>query len=103
MTKTYTVSYLPLFEQELQDTSDYISHKLRNPQAAARLVDAVEGAIMDRLPFAESFEPYRSAKERRYPYYRIDVGNYAIYYVVIDTVMEVRRLLYKGRNRAALL
>ena len=45
---------------------------------------------------AESFEPYRSLRERRYPYYRIYVKNFVVYYVVIDDegedkIMEVRR------------
>ena len=45
------------------------------------------------LPVAESFEPYHSIRERKYPYYRIYVDNYVIYYVVIsdnpdDLIME---------------
>ena len=39
---------------------------------------------MERLPLAESFEPYHSVREGRYSYYRIYVDNYIIYYVVID-------------------
>ena len=47
----------------------------------------------------ESFEPYRSARERKYSYYRIYVKNYVIYYVVIDDegpekIMEVRTVSY---------
>ena len=52
-----------------------------------------------RLPVAESFEIYHSIRERKYPYYRIYVKNYVIWYVVIDDegedkIMEVRRFLY---------
>jgi hypothetical protein len=59
---------------------------------------------LERLPIAESFEPYRSIRERRYAYYRIYVGNYTIYYVIIDDnpedlIMEVRRFLYNGQNQ----
>ena len=55
-------------------------------------------------PFAESFEPYHSKKERLYPYYRIYVKNYTIYYVVIpagtnEKIMEVRRILHNLQNR----
>lgn len=53
---------------------------------------------MKRSSYAESFEPYPSAKERQYPYYRIYVGSYVVYYVVLDDVMEVRRILYNKRN-----
>ena len=59
---------------------------------------------MERLPVAESSEPYHSVRERRYTYYRIYVDNYTIYYVVgdddpNDPIMEVRRFLYNGQNR----
>ena len=33
-------------------------------------------------------------KEREHPYYRIPVGNYVVLYVVIGTVMEIRRFVY---------
>lgn len=86
----------------------YIAKKLQNPQAANKLIDSVEQAIQERLLSAESFEKYHSMKERRYPYYRIYVDNYVIYYVVIDDegddkIMEVRRFLYKGQNRTNMI
>jgi len=72
------------------------------------LIDAVEKAILERQPVAEAFEPYDSLKERRYPYYRIYVKKFVIYYVVIDDegedkIMEVRRFLYQGQDRERLL
>ena len=62
------------------------------------VVDAVQEAIRERTTCAEAFEPYHSAKERQYPYYRIYVKNYVIFYVVIGDIMEVRRILYNRRN-----
>ena len=102
--KKYRLSYLPLFYEDLDEKVTYIAEKLKNPKAATDLLDKVESAIMERLPVAESFEPYHSVRERRYSYYRIYVDNYIIYYVVIDDdpndlVMEVRRFLYNGQNR----
>lgn len=102
--KKYRLSYLPLFYDDLDEKVTYIAEKLKNPKAANDLLDKVESAIMERLPVAESFEPYHSVRERRYPYYRIYVDNYIIYYVVIDDdpndlIMEVRRFLYNGQNR----
>ena len=84
----------------------YIAETLKNPQAANDLLDLVESVILERLPNAESFEPYRSLKERRYPYYRIYVKNFVIYYVVIGDegprkIMEVRRFLYSREYRDA--
>ena len=104
----YKLRYLPLFYNDLSEKITYISEILQNPQAANDLLDLVEQAIFDRLPVAESFEPYRSMKERRYKYYRIYVKNFVVYYVVIDDegpekIMEVRRFLYNKQNTKKLL
>ena len=96
--KVYRLRYLPLFEEDLVSTADYIANKLQNPAAAAHLVDAVEAAIRDRLHNPLAFEPYRFSGDRNVTYYRIYVKNYVVYYVVIDDVMEVRRLLYGPRD-----
>jgi hypothetical protein len=58
----------------------------------------VQTAIRERMACAEAFEPYHSNRERQYPYYRIYVKNYIIFYVVIGDVMEVRRIVYSRRN-----
>ena len=96
--KRHKLRFLPLFEEDLIQIIDYITDQLQNPQAADALVDAVQRAIQERTTRAEAFEPYHSAKERQYPYYRIYVRNYTIYYVVIGDVMEVRRILYSKRD-----
>ena len=71
---------------------------MKNEDAALRLIDDVESAILERLDNPVAFEPYRSAKKRDHPYYRIYVRNYVVYYVVIGDVMEVRRLIYGARD-----
>ena len=108
LSKKCRLSYLPLFYEDLDEKITYIIEKLKNPKAASDLLDKVETAIIERLPVAESFEPYHSVRERRYVYYRIYVDNYTIYYVVIDDdpndpVMEVRRFLYNGQSRDELV
>lgn len=96
--KHYKLRFLPLFEEDLNEIVDYITFRLKNPIAAESFVNAVESAIMKRLPFAEAFEPYPSKRDRQHPYYRISVKNYMIFYVVIDDMMEVRRIIYSRRN-----
>lgn len=99
----YRLRYLPLFYDDLNQKIMYISDVLHNKTAAIRLLDAVENAIKERQFMAEAFEPYESLRERRYPYYRIYVGNFVVFYVVIDEgeagkVMEVRRFLYNKQD-----
>lgn len=96
--KSYRLRYLPIFEQDLISAVNYIANVLKNETAAMRLIDDVEAAVKERLNNPLAFEPYRSAKKRDYPYYRIYVRNYVVYYVVIDDVMEVRRLMYGARD-----
>lgn len=99
----YKLRYLPLFYEDLEDKVVYIAEQLQNEQAASEMIDAVEQAILKRLPAAEAFEQYDSCRERETPYYRIYVKNYVIYYVVLNEgdykVMEVRRILYSKQNQ----
>jgi len=100
---SYKLRYLPLFYEDLEKRISYIATELQNHQAARELIDEVEKAILKRQVNAESFETYRSLRERRYPYYRIYVKSYVIFYVVIDDgstdkIMEIQRFLYQGQN-----
>lgn len=100
----YQLRYLPLFFDDVNSVTSYIKNDLCNPQAANNLIDAIETAILERLPICESFEPYHSKRERKYTYYRIFVKNYIVYYVVIDDeasnkIMEVRRLLFNRQDK----
>lgn len=104
----YKLRYLPIFYEDFEKSVVYIAENLQNIQAANGLLDEVERAILERLPIAESFETYDSPRERRYPYYRIYVKNYVIYYVVINDefegkIMEVRRFLHKRQDRATMI
>lgn len=96
--KKYRIRYLPLFEQDLVQTVSYITNVLKNPDAAEKLANDVEAAILERLHNPLAFEPYPSVKKRKYPYYRIYVRNYVVYYVVMGDIMEVRRFLYGTRD-----
>lgn len=96
--RKYKLRYLPVFEQDLVQTVSYITNVLKNPDAAEKLADDLEAAILERLDNPLAFKPYPSVKKRKFPYYRIYVRNYVIYYVVIGEVMEVRRFLYRARD-----
>lgn len=96
--QTFKLTFLPLFEEDLLEVTAYITNTLQNPNSAHRLVDDIELAIVKRLEMPLSFAPYQSSKIRNYPYYKINVRNFSIFYVVIDDTMEVRRLQYSKRN-----
>lgn len=101
--RRFKLRYLPLFRSDLAQIAGYIALQLHNPTAADALVNAVEAAILERASCADAFAPYPSKRQRSRPYYRIYVKNYTIYYIVIDDVMEVHRILYNKRNADNLL
>ncbi|MBR2176532.1 MAG: type II toxin-antitoxin system RelE/ParE family toxin [Clostridia bacterium] len=103
MNKKYKLQYLPLFKEDLEQTVLYISDVLQNPQSAEKLLDDVEDAIKKRLQFPLAFEPYHSARQRKHKYYKIQVRNFYVFYVVIDDVMEVRRFIYSKRDIDSIL
>lgn len=89
----YTLRYLPIAKQDLADVINFIYNTYQNPIAAENTLSKIENAILERLEDGpESFAVWSSKKEREYPYRRINVGNYTVWYVVIDNVMEVRRI-----------
>jgi len=103
MDKKYTLRYLPLFEQDLMAVRDYITLDLQNPTAATKLIEDTEAAIMKRLENPLGFEQYHSKKDRKHLYYRIYIRNFAVFYVVIENVMEIRRFVYSRRNLSEII
>ena len=95
----YTLRYLPIAKEDLANAINYILNEFQNPIAAENTLDRIEKAILQRLEDGpESFAIWPSTKEREYPYRRINVGNYTVWYVVIDNVMEIRRIQPARRN-----
>ena len=107
MKDNYELRFIRLFYDDLREITAYIRDQLNNPTAAYRLNEQVEKAIKKRLSNPEAYEKFYSQRERALPYYRIYVKNYFIYYVVkqdeTEKIMEVRRILYAGRNRNKLI
>ena len=98
MDKRFTLRILPLFEQDMMAVRNYIALNLQNPAAALRLVEDTEKTILKRLNNPLGFEQYKSVRDRKHPYYRINIRNFTVFYVVIGDVMEVRRFVYSRRN-----
>ena len=95
----YKLRYLPIAKQDLADVINFIYNTYQNSIAAENTLSKIENAILERLEDGpESFAVWPSKKEREYPYRRINVGNYTVWYVVIDNVMEVRRIQPSRRN-----
>ena len=94
----FELHYSPLFYEDLAKITNYLLFELKNVLAAKTLINNAEIAIKKRLSNPLSAVPYQSVASRPYPYRRIPVGNYLIFYVVVDNVMIIRRMLYGCRD-----
>lgn len=103
MPKPYKLQYLPLFWDDLEQAVFSIRDVLGNPLAAEHLLDQTEQAILDHLQAPTMASVYKTTRERPLPYYWIAVGNYLVFYVVFDDVMEVRRFVYGARDLTKVL
>lgn len=99
----YRLRYLPLFWDDLDRAATYIARELKNPRAAADLVDRVEAGILERLEAPTIAPVYKTTRERPLPYYWFEAGSYMVFYVVDGDVMEVRRLVYGARDLTRML
>ncbi len=96
--KRFKLQYLPLFWDDLNSAVTYISDVLHAAEAAERLVDQVENGILEHLHNPTMAATYQTTRGRPLPYYWFEVGNYMVFYVIFDDVMEVRRFVYGSRD-----
>ena len=85
------------YYDDINGIIDYIADEKKNPKAALSLLDKFEDAIRKRTPIADSFQSFNSSRDRELPYYKINVANYYIFYVIINEkdkdIVEYRRIL----------
>ncbi|ACV21443.1 Plasmid stabilisation system protein [Slackia heliotrinireducens] len=103
MAKQYRLQYLPLFWSDLEQALFYIRDVLKNPAAAQRLLDRTEEAILEHAKAPTMAQLYKTTRPHPQPYYWFAVGNYMVFYVVFDDVMEVRRFVYGARDLTKIL
>lgn len=103
MAKQYRLQYLPLFWDDLEQAVFYVRDVLKNPATAKRLLDRTEAAILEHAKAPTTAQVYRTTRTRPQPYYWFTVGNYMVFYVVFEDVMEVRRFIYGARDLTKML
>lgn len=95
----YTLDIRPTFIEELDRAVAYIEQQLRNPIAADKLIADVYAAIDNMLDHPLVTAPRYRPPDVQQPYYAIQVGNYTVYYIVHDHIMEVRWFRYSRSIR----
>ena len=96
--KKYEIRYLPTFISQFNNILYYITYELKNKIAADNFYNEVVKQIEIRSNAPESYEVFKTIKDEKIKYYKINVKKYTIFYVVKDNVMEIRRIYYSQRN-----
>lgn len=96
--KKYEIRYLPTFISQFNNILYYITYELKNKNAADNFYNEVVKQIEIISNAPESYEVYKTIKDEKIKYYKINVKNYTIFYVVKDNIMEIRRIYYSARN-----
>ncbi|GHV81098.1 translation repressor RelE [Spirochaetia bacterium] len=99
----YEIKYLPAIQKDLEAISDYISITLEAPQAALNLLDAIEAAIVTLKENPRRHRLYHPLKPISTEYRVMTVKNYLVFYVVLEGVIEIHRIIYKKRDFSQIL
>lgn len=95
--KKYKIMYLQTFVEQFSEILQYITYELQNKTAANNLYSEVIKQIEVRSNLPESYEVFKIIDDK-VKYYKINVKNYTIFYVVNSNIMEIRRIYYNRRN-----
>lgn len=98
MENNYQIKYLSSFKKEFEGIIRYIKNDLENDGAAQKLYRKVFTSIITRSNNPESFRIYKGLFHTKYSWYRINIDNFSIFYIVKDNVMEVAHILYSRRD-----
>lgn len=96
--KKYEIKYLPTFISQFNNILYYITYELKNKIAANNFYNEVVKQIEIRSKSPESYEVFKIINNEKIKYYKINVKNYIIFYVVKNNIMEIRRIYYNQRN-----
>lgn len=101
MMKAYQVEITKYAQKQMRDIARYVKFKLKNPDAAKYLMDALKMSILSlenlphRIPLTDE-EPWRSEGIRRMP-----IKNYLLYFWIdeIKNIVYITAVIYSQREQ----
>jgi len=99
----HELKYLPSFQQELNAIVDYITFTLEAPMAASNMLDELEKAAENLKDFPLAHRIYHPIKPISVEYRVFTVKNYLVFYVVLESTVEIHRIIYKKRDLSQLI
>ena len=93
----------PMARADMREIGDYISQKLRNPDAALRMIRRFREAMSPLREFPESGAQLLTAGKQSAPYRYLVCGSYLIFYHIEADAVQIDRVLYGRRDYMAIL
>lgn len=97
----YSVEYLPLAYDDLEDIFTYIVAD--DPEAAATLLNEIDAAILHLEDFPDMGVIPKNRRLANKGYKILIVNAYLVFYVVAGDIVEIRRIVSSKRNYTKLL
>ena len=94
----YELRYAPLARQDLAEIVRYIAFELHAPATARKLLEKIEKQIGLLRDFPYAHPLFRSRRTLKDEFRLMPVENYLVFYVVADSMVEIRRVLYAASD-----
>ncbi|OBY78605.1 plasmid stabilization protein [Paenibacillus sp. KS1] len=98
MEPRYKLRYLRRAQLDLIEIVQYISEELVAPEAASKLVDKIDKAILTLEQFPFAGHVYYSNPKLNDEHRMLIVDQYLIFYVILNDIVEIRRVIYGKRD-----
>ncbi|WP_374016044.1 type II toxin-antitoxin system RelE/ParE family toxin [Paenibacillus thiaminolyticus] len=96
--RIYKIRYLEQAQADLLEIVQYISEELSAPEVASNLVDKLDKAILTLEQFPFAGHVYYSNQILNDEYRMLVVNQYLIFYVILEDIVEIRRVIYGKRD-----
>ncbi len=101
MKKKYRIKYLPVAQRDLIEIIEYI--KIDNPGSAIKFLNRLDKSVvkLEDFPFIGQVPKDRRLQGLNYRILLVD--SYLVFYVVKDSIVEIRRIIHGKRRYSFLL
>jgi toxin ParE1/3/4 len=101
MDRKYRIEYLPSAIEDLEEIIEYI--QIDSPKAALNLVNKIDEVVSRLQDFPELGVVPKDRHLKKLGYRLLIIGNYLVFYVLIEDTVEIRRVVHGSRNYKFLL
>ena len=98
---TFSIIILPSAQKDLLEVVEYVN--TLSPQAALRLYDEIVNGIGSLTKLPERCGLLKTPELRLKGYRALQVDKYTVFFVIIDDVVQIRRILFSKRQFESIL